>query len=456
MTKPAAAPTTTGEPDSTSWAPVVALGLGMLVVTSEMTIVAVTLPGIGADLGVGPAATAWVLLGYALPLGSMAIPAGRWADRAGVRPAFLLALAGVAAASVLGALAPTFGLLLGTRVLQGLAGGLVIAVFMPLLLLTVRAAQRGRAIGYIITIMTLGGTAGVPLGGLVAGTFGWREVLLLKLPLVAAAMWAGARTVPRGGGLPWPGRGLVVEAVLLGGAVTATLLAVDRIAAAPGVAAALAAVAAGLAAGWARLPAARPVVALARRPEVAAMLVALFSVTFCMGLMAFGVPFLVADVLGGTPEFTGVALLFLVGAIAPTSSVAGTASDRLGTRVVALAGAVVVLAGMLTMLTVGPDAGLADLAWRLAVVGVGLGLFNPPVNAAILAAAPPGMAGTAGGVGMTARTLAMTGGPAVAALAWTLAGGGIAGFRAGVVALTAVAAVGVLALAAPRRSPAVA
>ena len=58
MTKPAAAPTTTGEPDSTRWAPVVALGLGMLVVTSEMTIVAVTLPGIGADLGVGPAGIA--------------------------------------------------------------------------------------------------------------------------------------------------------------------------------------------------------------------------------------------------------------------------------------------------------------------------------------------------------------------------------------------------------------
>lgn len=453
MTNEVVAPTVQ-EPARTRWAAVVALGLGMLVVTSEMTIVSVTLPGIGADLGVTPAATAWVLLAYALPLGAMAVPAGRWADRAGVRPALLVGLAGVAVASVLGALAPTFPLLLGTRVLQGLAGGIVIAVYMPLLLLTVRAAQRGRAIGYIITIMTLGGTAGVPIGGLVAGALGWREVLLLKLPLVVAAIWTALRTVPAGGRLPWPDRGLVGEAVLLGGAVTALLLALDRVAAAPALAAGLALTAAVLLVGWGRLAPARPVLALARRPEVATMLVALFAVTVSMGLMAFGVPYLVADVLGRSPEFTGVALLFLVGAIAPVSALAGSLSDRLGTRAVALAGAGVALTGVLTMLTLGPDAGLPELAWRLALLGVGLGLFNPPLNAAVLAAAPPGMAATAGGVAMTVRTLAMTGGPAVAALAWTVADGGLAGFRAGVVALAAVAAVGVVALALPARSAA--
>lgn len=443
--------TTTG-PDRTRWAPVVALGLGMLVVTSDISIMAATLPGIGAEFGVGATTVAWVLLAYALPLGAMAVPAGRWADHAGVRPAFLLALSGTAAASVLGALAPTFPLLLAARVAQGLTGGIVIAVFMPLLLRTVHATQRGRAMGSIITIMTVGGAAGVPIGGLVAGVVGWREVLLLKLPLVAVALVVVLRTVPRGGGLPLPGRGLVGEAALLGGAVTALLLGLDRIASAPAVAAVLAVVAAVLLVLWARLDAARPLLALARRPEVAAMLTALFAVSSTMGLMAFLVPFLVADVLGRTPEFTGVALLFLIGTIAPVSALAGYASDRLGTRGVALAGAAVAMAGVLSMLTLPADAGLGELAWRLALLGAGLGLFNPPLNAAILAASPPAMAGTAGGLAMTVRTLAMTGGPAVAALAWTVAGGGLAGFRAGALALGCIAAVGVVALAAPWRS----
>src|SRR5919108_3470517 len=97
-------------PQRTTWAPVAALGLAMLVVTSEMTIPAVTLPGIGADFTVSPSATAWVLLAYALPMAALAIPAGRWADGADVRAAFALSMIGIAFASVLVGLAPTFWL----------------------------------------------------------------------------------------------------------------------------------------------------------------------------------------------------------------------------------------------------------------------------------------------------------------------------------------------------------
>ena len=212
----------------TRWGPVVALGLAMLVITSEMTITAVTLPGLGVDLGVGPAATAWVLLAYALPMAAIAIPAGRWAV---VRSAFALSMIGVGLASVLGAVAPSFWVLLISRVVQGLAAGMIVAVYMPIVTTSVRAAQRGRAIGSIITIMTLGGMVGVPLGGLVAGAFSWREVFLMKLPLLLVVLWVGYRTVPGGSGkgLPWPSRPLVHEALLVGGAVTAVLLAFDQV-----------------------------------------------------------------------------------------------------------------------------------------------------------------------------------------------------------------------------------
>lgn len=222
----------TGTGERTRWGPVIALGLAMLVVTSEMTIAAVTLPGLGAEQGVGPAATAWMLLAYALPMAAIAIPAGRWADGADVRSTFAFSMIGVGLASVLGALAPTFWVLLIARVLQGMAAGMIVAVYLPIVITSVREEQRGRAMGYIITIMTLGGMAGVPLGGLVAGTFSWREVLLMKLPLLLVVLWLGYRTVPGGSGkgLPWPSRPLVQEALLLGGSVTAVLLAFDQLA----------------------------------------------------------------------------------------------------------------------------------------------------------------------------------------------------------------------------------
>jgi MFS family permease len=106
---------------------------------------------------------------------------------------------------------------------------------------------------------------------------------------------------------------------------------------------------------------------------------------------------------------------------------------------------------MLLIMTLDADAGLVDMAWRLVVLGIGAALFNPAVNAAMLAAAPPGSEGVAGGVGMTVRTIAMTVAPAASALAWTVAGGGIAGFRGGVVMITVAVAVGLLVLLVPVR-----
>lgn len=442
-------------PRRTSWAPVVALGLAMLVVTSEMTIAAVTLPGIGADLGVSPSATAWVLLAYALPMAALAIPAGRWADGADVRAAFVLAMVGIAAASVVVGVAPAFWLVVVGRLLQGAAGALVVAVYMPIITTSVQREQRGRAIGYVITIMTVGAMAGVPLGGLVADWLGWRAVFLVKLPLVAAVLWVGVRTVARipDRGLPRPGAAFVREALLLGGAVAVLLLAFEEVDGRPLVAAALAVAAVALAFWWSRLPASRAVLALVRAPAFGVALLSLLATTATGGLVAFLLPYYVSDVLRAGPDLTGVALLFFVGAMAPVSAVAGALVDRLGTRLVAVAGGAVTLLAMLLVLTLDSGAGLGDLAWRLVVLGVGAALYNPAINAAMLAAAPAGSEGVAGGVGMTVRTIAMTVAPAAAALAWTLAGGGVTGFRAGAVMVTVAVAVGLLVLLAPVRRP---
>ena len=438
----------------TRWAPVAALGLAMLVVTAEMTVTAVTLPGLAAEFGVGPAATAWVLLGYALPMAAAAIPAGRWADGADVRAALVVAMAGIAVASVLTALAPAFWVVIAGRLLQGFAAALVVAAYMPIVMVSVRPEQRGRAIGAIITIMTVGGMVGAPVGGLVAGGLGWRGVFLMKLPLLVAVVGVALRSLPRDErGLPRPSGTLVREGLLLGGAVSALLLVVELVDDVPLAAAGLAVVSVVAGWGWARLPASGPVVRLVRSRAFGTVVVALLAASFTIGLIAFLLPFFVSDVLRGSPEMTGVALLFFVGAVAPVSPVAGWLADRFGTRTVALTGIGVSIAALATMLTLTADAGLVDLAWRLALLGVGAGLFNPAINAATLAAAPSGMEGTAGGVAMTARTIATTVAPGVVALCWVLAGGGVAGFRAGIVVLGAVTLVGLAALLVPPTRP---
>jgi predicted MFS family arabinose efflux permease len=436
----------------TRWAAVVGLGLAMLVVNTELTISSVTLPGIAADLGVGPTAATWMLLGYALPMGAAAIPLGRWVDDADVCAVFRVAIIATAVTGTAAACAPSFALLVAARVAQGLAGGLIMASYLPLIARFVHPAQRGRALGQVATIMTLGAMAGVPLGGLVAQSLGWRQVMLLKLPVLVVALVLAPRG--RGGARrrarwPVPDRGQVLEAVLLAGAVTGLLVAVDLAVDHPGYAAIPVPIAVLATRAWARRPGAAPLVALIRRPAVARVATAVLANTFTSGLIAFSLPYFVADVMGRGPGHTGVALAFFVGVAAPFAAVAGVLVDRYGTRWVAAAGSACTVLGMLTMLTVGSGADTVDLAWRLSILGVGMGLFGAPINAAWLAAAPPGMTGLVGGLGMTVRTIALTGGPAVAGACWAAAGGGVRGFRVSVAVLTAVAVVGLIALCRP-------
>ncbi len=441
----------TAVPDHTRWGAVVALGLAMFVVTSDMTIAAVALPGVGVDLGVGPGATAWVLLAYTLPMAALGIPAGRWGDTVDPRPVFLAALAAIAASTVLTAVAPTMGVLIAARLLQGAAGALVIAVYMPIVTASVRPQQRGRAISLVIMVMTIGVMAGAPIGGLVADAAGWRAVFLVKLPVLLVAAAAGWFLLDRHRrhGVPLPARGMWVEALLLGGAVAGLLLAVDR-AGGPWWAPALAGLAAaGLGAAWFRHPAASAVRDLVRRPTFGATLLALFGVSLTAGVVSFLVPFFVSEVLWASASTSGTALLFFVGAVAVGSPAGGWLADRFGPLRAAAAGGALSLVAMGALLTLGPGAGIADLAWRMALFGLAGGLFNPPINAATLAAAPSGAEGATGGIAMTVRTVAAAVGPALAALTWTLAGGGTGGFRTGLVVLLVGVAVGTAAVAVP-------
>ncbi|HEX5596412.1 MAG TPA: MFS transporter [Micromonosporaceae bacterium] len=435
----------------TRWAPVAALALAMLVVTSEMSIVGVVLPSIGADLGADPAATTWVLLAYALPMAAISIPAGRWADRADPRLIFIVSMAGIGVTSAFAAAAPAMWVLLVARLLQGLTGGLILAVYLPMIAATVRVDQRARAISTVVTIMTVGGMAGASLGGLVAGSLGWRAVFLLKLPFVAVALWLGVRVLPRDGrGLPAPGLPLLRDAVLLGGTVAAVLVAVGEIATRPPLAAGLGAFAVVLGLTWARMASSRPVLALVRGRRFGLTTLGLFLVCFNVALSAFLLPYLLADVRQEGPEVTGMLLLVSIGAMAVTSPVAGWLADRIGALSAAATGAALVAGATLLPATLSADAGLVHLGWQVALIGVGFGLFNTPVIAAVTAAAPAGATGAAGGVSGTVRMIATTVAPAVAALCWTVAGGGLAGFRTALVVLAAIQAAGALALLAAR------
>lgn len=274
-------------------------------------------------------------------------------------------------------------------------------------------------------------------------------------------LWLGLRTVPAGRpgrrGLPLPDLGLLREAVLLGGAVTGVFLALGVLGGGPngtGLAVPVALIATAIVAGvaWARLAESRPVVALVWRPAYGLPATALLLLVTGTGATFFLVPYLFSEVLHRSSEITGLVLLTSAAGMALFSPLAGLIVDRVGARPVAFVGGFTILAATLLLLQVDARAHPADVAWRLALLGVGNGLFSGPVHTLILEATPAGMTATSGGVSALFRTLGLSIGPATGALSWTLTGGGVLGFRYGVAVIAMATVAGIAALAATRPS----
>ncbi|GAA3851589.1 MFS transporter [Saccharothrix violaceirubra] len=406
--------------ERTRWGAVVAVALGVVLAALDLTVVGVALPVLGTELHAGPTVTQWVLHAYNLALVALAVPAGRWLDRACPRSAFLLAVGGFGVASVLITVAPDAPLLLAARAVQGVFAGLLGALTIPLVAAVSRPEHRGRAMSLVLALFPVSGVAGPAVGGLLTDAFGWRAVFAINVPLVVLAFVVGRRTIPAKGGLPAPGRRSLVEASVVGVGATALFLG--------GYWLPLAAVALVI---WLRLPQVRPVRTMLRTRASASSLFALPLVVTGIAAVNFVVPYLLAH---RSATVAGLVLLSTSAGMAAFSPVGGVLADRFGAARVAFAGAVVVLVGTVALLPLDESAAPWDVAWRLFVLGIGHGLFAGPNSAAILAATPPDLIGTSGGVSTLLRTLGFSLGPALAAAA--------TGFGTVVVALIAVTAAG--------------
>ncbi|MFD5733327.1 MFS transporter [Streptomyces sioyaensis] len=122
----------------------------------------------------------------------------------------------------------------------------------------------------------------------------------------------------------------------------------------------------------------------------------------------------------------------------------------IGARPVAVTGAALTAAGLLLLVPLGDGWSPLDVAWRLALAGVGMGLNGGPTQALVISAAPPDRAATVGSTVQFARSLGFALGPALATAAWGLSGPG-AGVRAGLALAATAACLAVPLLALPGR-----
>jgi EmrB/QacA subfamily drug resistance transporter len=419
-----------------AWHPWLVVGLvciGAFVGQLDATIVQLALPTLGRAFGAPLPDVSWVALAYLMAFASFLPIFGRLCEMFGRKTLYIAGYAIFILASALCGLADSLEQLVAFRFLQGIGGSILGANSIAILVKTVPAESRGRALGYFAAAQAVGMSAGPAIGGLILASLGWQWIFWITVPFGAIAIAAGWLALPRttnldsGKAFDWGGALMIGPALIL--AVTALNHGPDWGLASP--------LTLGSVAGSAVL-----VWLLVRRERAfAAPLIdpRLFrSAAFCWGAIAvalayallygtfFQMSFALEHGYGESPTEVGFRLAIIPVALGLTAPFSSGIARRIGGRRIGLLGMLLCLGAVLLLIATSADIAFHRTYHTLAFLlfGVGLGLFIAPNTNATIAAAPAGLSGPAGSLLNLMRALGCSLGVAAGAtmLAWRLHG----------------------------------
>jgi EmrB/QacA subfamily drug resistance transporter len=182
------------------WAVLTLVGVAQLMIVLDVTIVNIALPSAQGALHFSTDDRQWIITAYALTFGSLLLLGGKLGDLLGRKWTFVAGLLGFAGASALGGIAPSFGVLVAARALQGSFGALLAPSALSLLTITFHnSPDRPKAFGIFSAIAASGTSIGLLLGGVLTQTLSWRWCLYVNLLFAIPAAIAAFRLVDGGG-----------------------------------------------------------------------------------------------------------------------------------------------------------------------------------------------------------------------------------------------------------------
>lgn len=445
--------------------------LGSGVAILDGTIVNVALPAIERDLGGGLTAQQWVVNAYLLALGSLILIGGSLGDIYGERRVFTIGVAAFGVFSVACALAPTIGVLIAARTLQGAAAALLTPSSLAIIIGAFSTQERGPAIGSWTAWGGIAALIGPLAGGAIVDQASWRWVFALNIPLVAATVVLVLAAVPRTptvSGRRVDVLGAVLCAAGLGGIVFA-LIEQPRLGwSTPAIIVPLVGGALALAGFLAyERRAAQPMLTLGlfARRNFSVGNVETLAMYAGLAILFFYLVIFLQQVAGYSALEAGLATLPTTLIMFALSSRFGTLADRHGPRLFMGAGPLVAAAGILLLLRTGlATSYVADVLPAVLVFSLGLTMTVAPLTATVLADADESDAGIASAVNnAVARVAGLVGVPIAGIVAantlvgdtFAADGSSVDAFHRVVVICAALVAaggaVGALGIANPRR-----
>lgn len=442
------------------WLALGLLGTAQFMLILDVTVVAIALPQMEADLALSREALTWVVTAYTVAFGGLMLLGGRSADLFGAKPIVYTGLFVFVAGSLAAGFADSGTVLLAGRIAQGIGAAMLSPAALSVVVRLFEGDERNRALGIWSALGGGGAAVGVLLGGLISAGPGWPWVFFINVPVGAIVLIGLLRVLPPLP--PQPGaraRLDVLGAILVTGATGLAIYALT-IAGETGWTAPRTLIFAGIAIvlyllfGWRQKTAASPLMNLSllgRRPVFAGVFVlgvatALMVAVFFLGTFYF------QQYAGYGPLVTGLLFLPIALATMAGAQMAGKLVGKLGARKLGAIGMIVGAIGLLV-----PALWSTTLTTTVGISfgALGIGMLFVVASVTALGQVAPEEAGVASGLLSTFHEIGASVGVATVSsiAAVSLTAGGDAGFKQAflAVAIGAVAATVIASIAIPGR-----
>ena len=351
------------------------MGLSLFLSALDGTIVALALPPIATRFQLSDSLAAAVTLSYAIPLTLLALPSGALVNRFRALPMFLISILGFGLGSIICGFAANIAFLLAGRAVQGSFAALIGTQGFALAAAVVSPKERGKAMGIIGTIAPLGGVAGPGIGGLLLANFGWSSIFFVNLPVCLLASALGIFSLR---GIRLRNQGVSNNTYQL-------------------------------------------MIEILRRPRfLLGLLAFFFSVSVGVALY-YLLPFDLGGVQHISPALSGVILLCVPLGMVVMGMLGGYLTDRYRPGpFIAIGSGLLLLGALVLSLVISSKTSELDLAWRLLLIGGGLGLFSSPNQAVIMSLGGRERMAAAGALSNLAARLGTVFSPLAFGITWGL------------------------------------
>jgi EmrB/QacA subfamily drug resistance transporter len=406
---------------SYKWKVMVVGAMGVLLSTMDLGMMRIALPPLGEAFEVGPNSIIWVQLITFMVGTGMTLSIGKAADIYGRKMVFFLSLLIMSVGLCLCSLSQNFGHLLASRFILSI--GLVVSLATAIAIVTAAFStqERGKALGIIGAVSSMGLLSGPAIAGILIDTIGWRSIFYLRLPFSILAMLLAFFVLKRD---PLPertGRFDIAGAGLLLVAIPALLFVLNR----------------GQHIGWSSPPVIMLTICglallslfimVERKAAQPVLEIQMFSSRFFSTISGshllfyisttavdFTMPFYLVQSISLSTAEAGLLLVTIPAMSMIVSPLSGRLSDRWGTRLLCGIGLALIALGILLLRRLTFNSSVAEIMLSLVLVGLGMALFVVPNTSAIMGAVSHEKLGSAAAMVNLLRQLGMSTGLAIA------------------------------------------